>query len=360
MKKISSLIYIMVALAFFSCTDDEKDSPADNFDQTAMLNNLSSNVFIPHYSDLKQEVAELNAKWNAFKNSKSVADYTAMSEQFTSCYLSYQQINYLDLGPAANVALRNNFNTFPTDTAQINTNIQTGSYNINTLRSYPYKGFPALDYLFFREHINQLIVRLDDSNFTTYVDDILTDMVNSTSTVFSEWTNNYGNQFSSKTGSDIGSSLGMLTNAWNQHYERNFRDGKIGIPVGIRSLGLPMPEKAEAFYSGISTDLAIANLNAMEQMYLGIGKDGINRASFDDYLISAGAAELDGRIKAQFAAAKAGLEFINNGLLSDQIINNQSGVEAAYFELQKLILLIKVELPSRLGILITYQDNDGD
>ncbi len=360
MKKISSLIYVMVALTFFSCTDDDKDSIADNFDQAAMLSNLSNNVFIPHYSALKQEVSELNNKWNALKNSKSSADFTAMSEQFATTYMAYQQINYLEIGPAANVALRNNLNTFPADTAKINTNIQSGNYNINTLRSYPQKGFPALDYLLYRERMNQLLVRLDDSNFTTYVDDLITDMVSSTSTVFNEWNSSYGIDFSTKTGSDIGSSLGMLTNAWNQHYERNFRDGKIGIPVGIRSLGIPMPDKAEAYFSGISTELAIENLNAMEQMYLGIGQDGINRPSYDDYLISADAAELDGRIKAQFAAAKAGLADINNGQLSDQIMNNQQSVEAAYFELQKLILLIKVELPSRLGILITYQDNDGD
>ena len=46
--------------------------------------------------------------------------------------------------------------------------------------------------------------------------------------------------------------------------------------------------------------------------------------------------------------------------MSENIINNQTQVEAAYAELQKLIVLFKVDMPSRLGVLITYQDNDGD
>ena len=360
MKKISSLIYLFIAVTFISCTDDDKDSPADNFDQSAMLINLSQNVFLPNYESLKNEVTILLADWNSFKSSKTAGDFTKMSEQFKTAYTSYQTINYLELGPAANVALRNNFNTFPTDTTQINSNIQTGNFNINTLSSYPQKGFPALDYLFFSASSNQIITNLNNTNFVAYIDAIIDDLVTNSTTVYNNWNSNYASSFSQKTGSDIGSSLGMLTNAWNQHYERNFRDGKIGIPVGIRSLGLPLPEKAEAYFSGISSTLVIKNLVEMEKMYLGIGSDGINRSSFDDYLISAGAAELDNRIKNQFTAAKDALDKIKNGRLSDQIKNNQADIEEAYFELQKLILLIKVELPSRLGILITYQDNDGD
>ncbi len=360
MKKYSSLIYLCIALAFVSCTDDEKDSLGDNFDQSAMLTNLAQNVFLPNYEALEEEVETLQADWDAFKSSKVASDFTKISEQFKTAYTTYQSINYLDLGPAANVALRNNFNTFPTDTTQINSNIQSGNYNINTLSSYPQKGFPALDYLFFSTSPNQLINKLNDANFVAYIDALINDMVLSAATVYNDWNTNYVATFSQKTGSDIGSSLGMLTNTWNQHYERNFRDGKIGIPVGIRSLGLPLPEKTEAYFSGISSDLVIKNLEEMEKMYLGVGNDGINRSSFDDYLLSAEAAELDNRIKNQFLAAKTALNKIKSGRLSDQIVNNQSEVEAAYFELQKLILLIKVELPSRLGILITYQDNDGD
>jgi len=41
-------------------------------------------------------------------------------------------------------------------------------------------------------------------------------------------------------------------------------------------------------------------------------------------------------------------------------LTNPSVVDAAYVELQKQVVLFKTDMPSSLGVLITYQDNDGD
>jgi hypothetical protein len=38
----------------------------------------------------------------------------------------------------------------------------------------------------------------------------------------------------------------------------------------------------------------------------------------------------------------------------------QSKVQDLYNEMQKMVVLLKVDLSSALSILITYQDNDGD
>lgn len=360
MKKLNSLISGIVICTLFSCTDTDNDSPTDNFDQQAMLSNLSENVFLPNYALLENEVADFKSKWEAFKLAKNEVNFTEMSEQFKSVYHSYQNVNYAEFGPAAEVSLRNNLNTFPTDTATIINNIESGNLTINTLGSFDQKGLPAIDYLLFSKNTNATINLFNDIKYVAYMDTLIGDINYRVKSTNNAWKNSYAGTFSNKTGSDIGSSIGILTNAWNQHYERNYRDGKIGIPVGIRSLGLPLPEKAEAYFSGISTSLAIKNLIEMEALYLGIGNDGINRSSFDDYLLAIDAQQLDSRIKTQFTAAEEALKRIESGELSEQIKNNQAAVEAAYQELQKLILLIKIEMPSRLGILITYQDNDGD
>jgi predicted lipoprotein len=56
------------------------------------------------------------------------------------------------------------------------------------------------------------------------------------------------------------------------------------------------------------------------------------------------------------------LEELNNynNPLSDEIINNKDDLLNSYEELQKLVPFIKVDMTSGLGVLITYQDNDGD
>jgi uncharacterized protein YjfI (DUF2170 family) len=45
---------------------------------------------------------------------------------------------------------------------------------------------------------------------------------------------------------------------------------------------------------------------------------------------------------------------------SDFVQQNPAESKEIYLEYQKLIPLIKVDLTSALGIIITYQDNDGD
>ena len=49
-----------------------------------------------------------------------------------------------------------------------------------------------------------------------------------------------------------------------------------------------------------------------------------------------------------------------NGVLSNQIVANPTLVNAAYIEHLKLLVLLKTDLPSNLGVVITYQDGDGD
>ncbi len=45
--------------------------------------------------------------------------------------------------------------------------------------------------------------------------------------------------------------------------------------------------------------------------------------------------------------------------LSNSIVNSQAVVNAAYLEIQKLVVLLKTDMPSSLGVLITYEDNDS-
>ena len=41
-------------------------------------------------------------------------------------------------------------------------------------------------------------------------------------------------------------------------------------------------------------------------------------------------------------------------------MNNKTALSVTYAELQRLVPYIKVDMTSALGVLITYQDNDGD
>ena len=49
-----------------------------------------------------------------------------------------------------------------------------------------------------------------------------------------------------------------------------------------------------------------------------------------------------------------------NDPLSNEIVVNKPAVTEAYSALQQLVPYLKVDMTSALGVIITYQDNDGD
>jgi len=142
---------------------------------------------------------------------------------------------------------------------------------------------------------------------------------------------------------------------------------KIALPVGIvpsagTQAGDPLPQKVEAFYSGISSELVLIELTTLQDIYLGRSAQG-DGAGFDDYLTKINAQYngglLNDAINSQFASALSKLQSVPDPL-SQTIQTNPSAVTASYAELQKLLVLMKTDVPSSLGVLITFEDNDGD
>ena len=60
-------------------------------------------------------------------------------------------------------------------------------------------------------------------------------------------TSGYRDTFVSSTGTEAGSSIGELLNAFNRVYEANIRKGKLGLPNGIITFSqTPQPGLVEA------------------------------------------------------------------------------------------------------------------
>jgi predicted lipoprotein len=258
-----------------------------------------------------------------------------------------------------------NFNVFPTDSTQIKNNITAGSCVLDAASNLDAKGFPALDYLFYGNNAaeaSMLQLFATNANRRQYVSDLLNDMSVKLNTVISTWNTSYRASFVNSLSTDVGSSLGFLVNQLN--FELDYlKNSKVGIPLGKKSLGIPLPEKCEAYFSAQSLQYAIETLSAIENVYLGRGPSGNNGEGFDNYLVHLNAeyngGSLNDAINNQFALAKSKLNAIANPL-SAQVTANPAVVDAAYVELVKLLVLLKTDMPSNLGVVITYQDGDGD
>ena len=176
------------------------------------------------------------------------------------------------------------------------------------------------------------------------------------------WKNGYRDSFVTKTGTAAGNSLSQIINSWNENYELIKRN-KIGVPSGVLDLNFPLADKVEAVYSGISSSLAVEALNASLSLYLGKGKDGIDRVGLDDFLNEINAEKnektLDEVIQEQFANAINAVSALPDPL-SEAIENDEMPTVLAYNEITKQVINIKTDLPSVLCISITYVDNPSD
>jgi predicted lipoprotein len=364
-KRINTIFVIGLVAGIVSC--DPADSPFTGYDRTALLQNLGNNIIVPSYVSLQVSVNELQVATTAFTELPDVTKLDAIRNKFIDAYKRWQRCGYYGFGPADDIFLTSSVNTFPTSKNDINTSVASGSYNLNAASSADEKGFPALDYLLYGTgDTDDAIVDLyvgdaSADNRKQYLEDVVADIKSKVDAVVTAWSSSGGNyiaDFISRGGTDVGSATGMLINALNLYNESDVRDKKIGIPLGIRSLGIPIPSNCEALYSVQSIALAHEGLLALQHLF-----DGGSGTGFDDYLDAINAkydgSNLSDVIQQQIQSAIDKVVLIPEPY-AETVEANPDPASAAYQELQKLVVLLKTDLPSSTGILITYQDNDGD
>jgi predicted lipoprotein len=349
--------------------DDGSCVYSDNFDRGQMLNSYADLLIIPAYTELSSKIGDLKSSFEAFELLPDLSNLESLETAWHQAYLSWQHASYFEFGPADMVLLRSNLNTYPTDTTQILNNISSGSYDLDIVSNLDAKGFPALDYLLNANDESQtLALYTTDPNASSrmqYMEDLILDMDAKSSAVLSQWQSSYRNQFVASTGLDVGSSTNLLFNAFVMHYERYVRQGKLGIPAGALTLSqMPLPEKVEAFYQGnLSKELLSESFLALQNVYTGnkSGQEGVGFEEYVEYLESLDqSASLNSVILTQISEAQAAISTTLQSPLSSFVENNQQSALQVWDEMQMLVVYLKNDLKSMIGLSITYADADGD
>lgn len=379
--KINLLFIGLIAVlstTILSCGGDDDPTPnpnpepKDNLLETrkALVQNVANEIIIPYYQALKTASDNLSQAVEDFTQAPDEAKLVTTQTALKETWLAWQDAAIYQFGPAVSVTFRNSMNTYPTDDTQIEENIATGDYILGALDNKAAVGLPAVDYLLHSAAAdNAAVVELflssaNAANRITYLKDLTNSIQSKVESTLNGWLasgDNYVANFTADDalGTDVGSSLGLLVNAIDQHFQRFARDGKVAIPAGVRSAGIPRPKATEAFYAGYSVELLIANLKAYERLYLGIGSNDQDETGLHDYLIELEAEDLANDIKDQFATTIKAAEELSDPL-SATIETNLDDVINVFLEMQKLVPLIKTDMASIMGITITNEDNDGD
>lgn len=355
-----------------SCNRNEGDEPpVAQFDRVAMLQNYGNNIILPNYERMSQSLDSLSDLKDVFIAAPSQISLDNLRQGLKNAWINWMYCSSFEFGPASQILLRQSINTFPTDTAQINSNISSGTYTLGTAANIDAAGFPAMDFLLFGtgatdlEIINAFTLDADATNRKQYLNDVMENIEANVDDVYNDWIStggNYISTFLNASGTDVGSSTGMLVNDLNFDYE-NLKNFRIGIPLGKQTLDIPLPEKVEVYYGKYSSELARHFIRSVENIYLGRSRSGSDGQGLDDYLVFINATynggSLNDVIKTRLTEVKNALDALPTDL-GDAVVNNSAPVEFAYQKIVQALVLLKTDMPSALGILITYQDNDGD
>jgi len=332
----------------------------DKFDRTGMLTNLGNNIVIPAHQQFNSATIALKQNKDAFIANPNSASLDSLKTSFLLAYTAFMKIETYSFTPNAETR---NLNAFVTDTVQINSNINTGAYDLNAANNIPAKGFPAIDYLLFGHNSSEVLTLyttdVNAAKRKQYLDAIINEVQTVANITYDAW-NIYLTQFISASGTDVGSSVGMLVNDLSFQSERCRRE-RVGNPlgyIGFISSGTANARLLECYYAGHSKELLLANLSELKMLYHGAAGSG-----FDDYLTYLNAdyngQSLASAISNQFDLVIQKAESIPVDYAT-ALTTNKPEMESLFLELKKLTVMLKVDMSSQLGVIINYSDNDGD
>lgn len=356
---------LLLSLLFAACSNSTSSDEQINSARSEMLENYGNNIILPAFENMQNTTDELQSAAENFESERTLSALENLQTALKDARLAWQDVSPFQFGPAEAVLLRSSINTYPVDDNEIDDNISSGDYSFGGIDNQDTAGLPALGYLLHgvgdtnEEILAMYTADPEAENRMTYLLDNTTFVKDKIDTATSEWQSSRGNYIGmflsdENAGTDAGSSLSMFVNNYVWHYERFLRDGKIGIPSGIRSAGNPRPMAVEAYYGGYSVELAIANLHQIERIFNGGSGKGL-----DDNLEALDAGGLSDEIQTQIDEAQSALEQLSDPL-SQQINDNNDLVLDSFEKLHAIVSLLKADMTSTLGIQITYSDNDGD
>ena len=368
-----ALTTIALTVILTSCKKPDPSETPEEFNRGALLTHLADELIIPSYAEFQVAVNELQNSANELANNPTSGSLSEARNSWRTTVLSWQKVAMFEFGPAADITMQASTNVYPVDTVLVESNLSSGSYNLASIANLAARGFPALDYLLFGGASEESIIDLytTDPNASGRVDYLLAvaaELKTNTDQIVNAWQStggNYRNTFIANIGTDAGSSLGLFLNAFTKSFEQNTRKEKLGLPSGASTFSqTPLPDLVEAYYEFNNNITYIAaSVQAFENVYSGtndLGEDGVG---LDDYLDFLGATYFDDELNAtildQLATLKTAVSTLNDPL-SDYVVSNQTEAIQVYAEMQQLVVLWKVDMMSSLGVLVTYQDNDGD
>jgi len=367
-NKIYLLIFIFLGTFFIACEDSKEDQIEQSFDRSLVLLNWSDNIITPSYEAFQEKLNVLKASVDKFKTDVTQQNLDLVRSEWVNAYKSWQHVEMFNIGKAEEIYYSSKMNVYPANISRIKSNIDSEQYDLGNANNNSAQGFPALDYLLYGgisdgSKVIDRFLSQDGSKYLSYLENCVNEMISLTKTVVDDWKANKGS-FVSSTENTATSSINMLTNDFIYYYEKGFRANKLGIPAGIFS-SKTIPENIEGYYNGkISKVLALEALNAVHDFFVGKSFDNSKTNESFKYILKTldtkkGEENLGEVIESKLLEAKLKVEGLDENF-ANQINSDKVKFLETYDAIQKVVVLLKVDMLQALNINVDYTDADGD
>ena len=370
MKKNITYLVILTLLAtfFVACEDSKEDQVEQTFDRSLVLLNWSDNIITPSYEAFQEKLGKLKTSVDKFKSDVTQENLDLVRSEWLNAYKGWQHVEMFNIGKAEEIYYSSKMNVYPANISRIKSNIDSEQYNLGNANNNSAQGFPALDYLLYGgisdgSKVIDRFLSQDGSKYLSYLENCVNEMISLTKIVVDDWKANKGS-FVSSTENTATSSINMLTNDFIFYYEKGFRANKLGIPAGIFSSNT-IPENVEGYYNGkISKVLALEAMNAVHNFFVGKSFDNSKTKESFKYILKTldakkGEENLGEVIESKLLEAKSKIESLDDNF-STQINSDKVKFLETYDAIQKVVVLLKVDMLQALNINVDYTDADGD
>ena len=362
--KIKNILILSAASLLWSCVNDSGNENVDEFDITKILTNTADNLIIPQFEDLKNSAIALEIAYNDFESSSTPENLLIFNNKFKESYIFWQSCSFVNYGNSTLVSLSGALNTYPVDTANINSTFELTDLNLGFASYADAIGLPGMDYILNSGTESTIIDRLSNEG-KTYCSSNVELIKSKCEKAYSYWKNNtdgFYTKFKSDDSKSKGSGFSDFVNGFVKNVEV-LKNGQLGFPAGKFTLNNPRPNESEALYSGISLTLYKAHLSNLKRVYKGedlLGNDGIG---LDDYLTKLGTTKNGKNLNELILESFNELEILSNqlnGTTNEAVANQTSITDDLYKKTKELVAYLKVDMINAIGVLIVYIDNDGD
>ena len=350
-------------------TNLNQDSNTDSgstFDRTKMLEFTVDKIIIPAFDDLETKLNNLKISYNKFNSDMTDDNLEDLRNNWLISYKAWQHVEIYDIGKAMKDYYAFKSNVYPVDTVRVKVNIEKGEYDLNNPNNYDSQGFPTMDYLLYGldKDTSKVVNHFkNDQKISNYLGKIIDEIISTTASVNSDWKSSK-EEFVKSIENSASSNLNMLINDFIYYYEKRFRAMKFGIPGGVFSSSA-LPGTVEGYYSKIySKELSLEAFSSIKNFFNGISHEnkdisGTGLKSYLDFLDPNKTQLLSDEINNQFNIAENSINELNNNF-SEQTSTGLLKLLTTYDNIQKAVVLLKVDMLQILNINVDYVDADGD